>query len=221
MIPIFDLDDTLYPERAFVESGFLAVALMLEQRFGWSVNESLEHMFETLARQGRGTVFNRLLNYKGISNSTIVRECVDTYRRHLPNIQLDPIALDMLSSLRVLPYLVTDGHKIVQKNKVDALNLNPLFQKIYITHRYGIRHAKPSTHCFELIRRRENCEWQDMFYVGDNPAKDFINLNLLGVHTIRILTGQHSKVIAQPGYDALHKIHSLNQLEEIIPNILR
>jgi putative hydrolase of the HAD superfamily len=219
MIPIFDLDDTLYPERTYVESGFKAVAKMLEQCFGWSAGESLAHMFDTLAREGRGLVFDRLLESKNAHNSSRVRACIKAYRHHRPTIKLAPMAREVLGNLGTYPYLVTDGHKVVQQNKVEALNLQPLFKKIYITHRYGIRHAKPSTYCFELIKRRENCEWSDMFYVGDNPGKDFVNLNLLGVHTIRIATGEHSRVAAREGFDAVHHIKSLDDLKIVLKEI--
>jgi putative hydrolase of the HAD superfamily len=219
MIPIFDLDDTLYTERRYVESGFLAVAQMLEQRFGWPAKESYVYMIYTLEAKGRGDVFNRVLAAKDALNSTLVLECVHTYRHHKPVIQLNPITCKVLDDLSVRPYLVTDGHKVVQQRKVEALGLESLFKKIYITHRYGIRNAKPSTHCFELIKKREKCEWNDMFYVADNPAKDFVNLNPLGVHTIRVAVGEHSKVIARPGYDAMYKINTLGQLKNVLRKI--
>lgn len=221
MIPIFDLDDTLYPERTYVESGFSAVALMLEQRFGWQAKESYAHMLNTLAKHGRGEVFNRLLATKDALNYSRVRECIHTYRHHKPTIQLNPIVCNVLSNFNVRPYLVTDGHKVVQQKKVEALGLEVQFKKIYITHRYGIKNAKPSIHCFELIKKREKCEWRDMFYVGDNPAKDFVNLNPLGVHTIRVATGVHAKAIAQPGFDAMYKINRLDQLKNVLKEIFK
>lgn len=221
MIPIFDLDDTLYPERTYVESGFFAVALMLEQRFGWPADESYAHMLNTLAAEGRGEVFNRLLAAKDALNYSRVHDCIHTYRHHEPIIQLNPIACNVLGNLNVRPYLVTDGHKVVQQKKVEALGLEAQFKKIYITHRYGIKNAKPSTYCFERIKKREKCEWSDMFYVADNPAKDFVNLNPLGVHTIRVSTGEHSKAIAQPGFDAMYKINTLDELKNVLKEIFQ
>lgn len=221
MIPIFDLDDTLYSERTYVESGFFAVALMLEQRFGWPAKASYTHMLNTLADEGRGQVFNRLLAAKDSLNYSRVRDCIHTYRHHKPSIQLNSIACNMLSSLNVRPYLVTDGHKVVQQKKVKALGLEAQFKKIYITHRYGIKNAKPSIRCFELIKKREKCEWSDMFYVADNPAKDFVNLNPLGVHTIRVTTGEYSKDIAQPGFDAMYKINKLDELKTVLKEIFQ
>ena len=78
-------------------------------------------------------------------------------------------------------YLVTDGHKIAQARKVAALGIHCRFRKVYLTHRYGLRHAKPSIRCFERIRERERCRWDQMVHVADNPAKDFVNLTRLGL----------------------------------------
>lgn len=221
MIPIFDLDDTLYPEFSFVESGFKAVAIDLEQIFGWSVEESLKYMMETLSEFGRGSVFNQFLKSRGALNQKLVKHCIKTYRHHQPNIKLAPEAHRILDSLTTRRYLVTDGHKVVQSNKIKALDLQSRFSRIYITHRYGIRHEKPSIHCFDLIRKRERCAWNEMFYVGDNPEKDFVNLNPLGVHTIRVMTGEHSTVVAKEGFDAKYQIASLDQLDKILLKIFK
>ena len=221
MIPIFDLDDTLYPERSFVESGFRAVAMDLQQLFGWPAEASLDHMLTTLSDEGRGAVFNRLLDAHSVLSAKHVRHCVNTYRHHQPKIQLAPAAHRLLDALTTRPYLVTDGQKVVQHNKIEALGIESRFNRIYITHRYGVRHAKPSIYCFELIRKREHCSWSDMFYVGDNPAKDFVNLNQLGVTTIRVTTGEHANVVAKAGFNAKHVISSLDELEILLKEITK
>lgn len=220
MIPIFDLDDTLYAERSFVESGFQAVALWLLDRFGWDANESMRVMLDALEREGRGAVFNSLLLSRRKVSVGLVNECISVYRHHSPNITLYQNAEKILSDFVTPIYLVTDGHKIVQKNKVRALKIEHYFKKVFITHRYGIKHAKPSTHCFEIIRRMENCEWDNMVYVGDNPAKDFVNLTPLGVHTIRLMTGEHRNVIAKPGFEAAHVISNLSELPKLLKDLL-
>lgn len=212
MIPIFDLDDTLYPERSFVESGFRAVARWLEHQFGWDVNESLVTMLRTLEVQGRGAVFDTLLASNGVASACLVNRCVHVYRHHTPDISLHPIAKELLGTLKGPIFLVTDGHKIVQENKVRSLGIEKDFKKVFITHRYGICNAKPSIHCFEIIRRMEKCDWSDMAYIGDNPAKDFVNLTPLGVRTIRVLTGEHRNVKAKPGYEATQVISGLEEL---------
>jgi len=220
MVPIFDLDDTLYSERSFVESGFEAVASRLANDHRWPLEESMNYMLSTLELEGRGKVFNRLLQKHNCETAKNVRQCVDTYRKHVPNIRLNRDADFILKFFSNKSYLVTDGHKLVQSRKVNALGLESRLKKIFITHRYGLQHAKPSVHCFDLIRKHEKCAWQDMFYVGDNPAKDFVNLNPLGVKTIRILTGEHANVDAKKGFEAKYIIHSLNELPNLLKEIM-
>lgn len=218
MILIFDLDDTLYDERSFVTSGLGAVARHGEDAHGWNAGESLAFMLNVLENEGRGRVFDRWLDSHGRLSGARVAQCVKVYRHHRPNLELFPAARGVIDRYRGQAplYLVTDGHKIVQKNKVDALGLLPDFQRVLITHRFGVRHAKPSIHCFERIRQAERCRWTDMVYVGDNPAKDFVSLNGLGALTVRVRTGGHRHVVALPGYDAQISIADLDSLPEVL-----
>ncbi len=216
MIIVFDLDDTLYDERTYVMSGFAAVAGMLHDRFDWPEAASLGFMKRELQAHGRGAVFDRLLEKHGALSRDLVQACVRTYRHHRPAIQLYPAALRVLRKLDGPLYLVTDGHKIAQQRKVEALGLERRFRKCFITHRYGVKNAKPSPHCFALIAKLERVGWSDLVYVGDNPAKDFVGLTPLGAHTVRVLTGQHKGVIARPGFDARHTIPDLRRLPELL-----
>ena len=86
MIPIFDLDDTLYPERTYVESGFKSVSAMLYDEYSWDQRQSMRHMLDTLQQKGRGAVFNDLLHSHGVFSARLVQLCVQTYRQHLPEI---------------------------------------------------------------------------------------------------------------------------------------
>jgi putative hydrolase of the HAD superfamily len=220
MIIIFDLDDTLYDERTYVESGLLAVAKFGEEKYGWDSSTSFHFMIDTLDNEGRGEIFNRWLEIHGKLTKKAVHECVRIYRHHTPFIELGREAQSLLLTLSKYPlYLVTDGHKVVQKKKIDALDISDYFQAVFITHRYGIRNAKPSTYCFDLIRKREACDWSDMVYIGDNPEKDFVNLNLKGANTVRVLTGLHSCVKAKHGYDAIHTIPDLHSFPELLESL--
>lgn len=215
MIPIFDLDDTLYDELTFVRSGFRAVSDWGWTRFGDNPRETFAQLVRTLEQEGRGRVFDRWIAGRGS-----VVEAVKVYRHHSPRIELWPTArrtLDRLAGHAL--YLVTDGHKVVQAKKVEALGIASRFRHAFLTHRYGLSAAKPSVRCFELIRKRERCEWNDLVYVGDNPVKDFVNLNPLGVRTVRVLTGQHRDVVARRGFDARHRISSLDELPDLLASI--
>lgn len=218
MILIFDLDDTLYDESRFVDGGLKAVARHGEARWGWDAVQSLDRLREILARDGRGRVFDQWLEQHGAWSLGRTRECVRTYRDHSPDIELFPAARCMIDRYRPHGplYLVTDGNKNVQRNKVDALELWPDFNRVFITHRFGLAAAKPSLHCFERIRAEADCAWDEMIYVGDNPSKDFVNLTPLGVSTIRVLTGAHKELQAPPGHDALISIPDLDALPDVL-----
>ena len=109
-------------------------------------------------------------------------------------------------------YLVTDGHKIVQHLKVRSLGLERRFKRIFITHRFGKKYAKPSTYCFEKIKNSESCDWHEMMYIGDDPAKDFVNLKPLGIRTVRVLTGAHKDANYGEAFEASVVMHDLSAL---------
>jgi putative hydrolase of the HAD superfamily len=213
MILIFDLDDTLYPEIEYVRSGFLVVANELNHLFKWPVTESFNFMLKTLDEKGRGAVFNDLLYYHGKLSKKNVKHCINKYRYHKPNIYLSTDVKSVIKFFSSNKYVVTDGHKIVQGNKVEALGISSFFKHVYITHRYGINNSKPSVHCFELIKKREKCEWSEMCYIGDNPNKDFVNLKPLGVNTIRIKTGIYDSAEIPDHLEADIVISSLNEIK--------
>lgn len=216
LILVFDLDDTLYPEHTYVQSGIKSVASFLSKHF-FLVNEKTEkRLLEILKTNGRGKVFDIFLQENGIFSKKNLKKCVDTYRHHCPKIYLYPGCLQIISSFEEKKYLVTDGHKVVQKAKVKALRIESIFEKIYLTNLYGKVNAKPSLHCFRKILERENSHWTSLVYIGDNPAKDFVNLNLMGAITVRVLTGRHKFDSCQTGYDAKFIINNLSELSLVL-----
>lgn len=214
MIVVFDLDDTLYDELTYVQSGFRAVAGYLRDAYGISADKALDWMMGRLAG-GRGTIFDDLLREAGIYSQRRVRKCLAVYRSHPPQIQLDPAAdacLTRLARLGYPLYIVTDGHKGVQDRKLCALGLRSRVSHCYITHRYGKRHAKPSSYCFQKICVREGASPDQVVYVADNPHKDFVGIKPLGFKTVRLMRGQHREVEKPPAYEADLRIASLDEL---------
>ena len=217
MVLIFDLDDTLYPEINFVMSGFKAVALWGQSTLKIDQRTSYSQMLEILNTFGRGSVFDKWLAEHNVYSRKIAVEAVQVYRLHIPHISLTADAKNILHKYSNFPlYLVTDGNKHVQARKIKALSLENSFKKIYVTHRYGVKHSKPSPYCFELIKNREQCNWSDMWYIGDNPQKDFVKIKEFGVKTVRVLTGAYSSVVASEEFDADTRIDSLKQLESLL-----
>jgi len=222
MILVFDLDDTLYDEKQFVYSGFLEVANWISEMSKTSSNVIYESMVKDLSVNGRGEVFNNALKkYFHITKKNI-KKCISIYRLHKPRINLEKDVVDLLMELgkTYKLYIVTDGNKIVQNNKIKYLGVEKYIKKAFITYRYGLTASKPSLKCFEIIKNIEKINWQELVYIGDNPNKDFVNLNKVNAITIRVLQGDYANIEVTNEYDAKFKIDKLTDLKMLIKNNL-
>lgn len=214
---VFDLDDTLYDEINFVKSGFIAVANYLWKEYGIDENESFELMWSILEEHGRGSVFNRTLRHYGLERQQTVRKCLTVYRLHNPNIQLLPDAEAILQEINDQPiYIVTDGHKIVQHNKLIVLGLYSRVKRCFITYRYGRKHSKPSPYCFNKIAQIEKVNTSDIVYIGDNPNKDFVGIKPLGFRTIRIKRGPYANLLKSDEFNAEAEVETLTDITDVI-----
>ena len=217
MILVFDLDDTLYEEITFVKEGFKSVSLMLGNHLEEKTESIYNEFLKILNERGRGEIFDHFLKSKKIFKKKLLNECIKTYRYNNAKINLYSSASNFLSSNQNKSlYLVTDGNKNVQAHKIKLLKIKKWFKEIFITHRYGIKNAKPSLYCFEKIKEKERCSWEDLVYIGDNPSKDFVSLKKVNAKTIRILKGNYSKVIVPKEYNADYQINSIDELIEKI-----
>lgn len=221
MIIVFDLDDTLYEEKTFVYSGFLEVAKWISKISNKSSKEIFEHMVKELSISGRGKIFDNVLEKYFKKTRKNINKCISIYRLHKPAIKLDSEVVKILLELGKIYklYIVTDGNKIVQNNKIKSLELEKYIEKAFITYRYGLAASKPSLKCFEIIKNKEKVNWQDIVYIGDNPKKDFVNLNKVNAITIRVLQGDFAFTEAPKEYDAKFKIDKITDLTKIIKGI--
>ena len=222
MILVFDLDDTLYDEKQFVYSGFLEVANWISEMSKTSSNIIYESMVKDLSMNGRGEVFNNALKIYFHKTKKNIKRCISIYRLHKPRINLEKDVVDLLMELgkTYKLYIVTDGNKIVQNNKIKSLDVEKYIKKAFITYRYGLNASKPSLKCFEIIKNIEKINWQELVYIGDNPNKDFVNLNKVNAITIRVLQGDYANIEVTNEYDAKFKIDKLTDLKMLIKNNL-
>ncbi len=214
MIVVFDLDDTLYPEKTFFESGLHSVAEFLSNELKLDYSLIEREMLKFYKRNGREGIFDFILRENGFPQKKYVQRCLSVYRKHTPVIKPYKEAIECLDKLiDYRKYLVTDGNILVQRSKIKALEINKYFIKTIPTYQYGILNAKPSTFCFDLIRKYEALEdCSKLVYVGDNPQKDFVNLKSKRYKTIRVLTGAYKDVKLQAKYEAEYIISSLKEL---------
>jgi len=214
MIIVFDLDDTLYPEKTFFDSGVKSVAEYLSVEFKLDKGSLKKDMRKYYVENGRDGLFDFILSKNGLPQKKYVQKCLAIYRKHTPSIKPFSEAIHCLEQLSGYnKYLVTDGNLAVQRNKINTLGIKQYFIKTMPTSQYGLSNAKPSTYCFDLILKLELLEdCSKLVYVGDNPKKDFVNLKSKGYKTIRVLTGAYRDVKPQKKYEAAYLISSLKEL---------
>ena len=213
MILVFDLDDTLYPELTYVYSGFKAVAKLLESEYNIPVADSMTIMLDELEKNGRGNVFNRVLDQYNICSKKNVLKCMKAYRFHTPVIKLHEDARIVLEqNAGKSKYLVTDGNKVVQTKKVEALQLYSVFKKVFVTHNYGVNKAKPNPYCFLKICDLERTNAENVVYIGDNPKKDFVSIKKLGFKTVRVKRGMFKDLVLSPEYEADLCVEDLREI---------
>ena len=216
---IFDLDDTLYNEIEFVHSGFREVAKRFSKISSIDEDKYYSFMLNELKMKGRGKVFDNVLKTFNLYSKKNVKKSISFYRTHIPNINLPKESIEILTYFKnknIPIYIVTDGNKLVQANKIKALKLDKFVSKSFITHRYGKIHAKPSTYCFEKIAKTEDVNFKNIVYIADNVNKDFINIKKLGFQTIRIQKGMFKEAIRPIQYHAKYEIDNIIDLRNLI-----
>ncbi len=163
---IFDLDDTLYPEKEYVKSGFKKIS----EHFKMPELES--ELWQSFERGGKP--IDDVFNAQGIIN--LKDEALHVYRFQKPDIHLFDGVTDMLERLQKTYKIgiITDGRPEGQHAKIDALGLESKVDEIIITDELGgIECRKPNPAAFILMQKKLGTPFEKMVYVGDNLEKDF------------------------------------------------
>lgn len=167
---VFDLDDTLYPERDYVRSCFRWIAPRLG---GDGAFDELWRRFEAGERDPIGAVSAE----RGLSADDKAALVADM-RAHPPEIALDDGAAALITTLRAAGRfysIVSNGRHVTQRAKIRALELEDA-AAIVISEEFGA--AKPDAALFRAIERDHPARRH--LFVGDNPAVDFEGPNALG-----------------------------------------
>lgn len=172
---VFDLDDTLYYEDDYNESGVIAVSDELLFLYGKDIKEELLN-----ARVNKNDIWERACNLLSLPLS-VKESLLWMYRLHCPTIQLDVSTSDIILSINEMVsqiVVLTDGRSISQRKKLLALGL--LDFPVYISEEY--QSEKPDILRFRQIMMDYSAE--QYVYIGDNPRKDFQAPNTLGWNTL-------------------------------------
>ena len=189
---LFDLDDTLYPQRQWLDGAWRAVA---ERAAAWDVEPgTLDRALHSVAELGsdRGRIIDTALRLVGRPDVP-VGSLVKTFRHYAPlHLEPYPGVTDMLDGLgRAVPLgLVSDGYPAGQRAKLAALGLTSYFSTVVLSDELGRGHRKPDPLPFEVALRRLGIDPAHAVYIGDRPAKDVVGATRAGLAAIRVRTGE-------------------------------
>ncbi len=230
---VFDLDDTLFPEREYAFSGFRTVATAFAAELD-NPEETLADLRRLFDSQHRPRVFDALLMERfGKADHALVARMICVFREHPPAIV--PYA-DVDSALTRLRErcklgLITDGRASAQWAKIDALRLKPRFDCIIVTD--DLRpdakfmppsgaapgsYAKPHPLAFEEIARQLGTPPGACAYVADNVTKDFVAPNSLGWLSVKIMRPDavYGDAVCAENGAPKHTIKTLDELDAIL-----
>lgn len=218
---VFDLDDTLYPERDFVLSGFRAVAEWAESHLGLQRDRGYANLCTLYESGARGDTFNRWLVAHGQLDAALPAQLVQVYRQHTPQLTPfaeAPVVLQRLHG-RYRLGLVSDGYLDVQRGKLAALGLTHYFDAIVFSDEWGRDAWKPSVLPFQAVLQRLAVSAAMAVYVADNPLKDFLGARQVGMFTVRIQRsgGEYSHLVPPtPQHAPDQTIQDLTELENLL-----
>lgn len=185
---VLDLDDTLYLESTYVESGLRAVGAWVEGQYGHR-GLALE-MIDSFRAGARQRIFDDALDRAGIIPSPLaISRMLQVYRQHRPDIALadDVLRLFARRPPNVAVAIITDGFLDVQRRKLRALGLHAQGVALAVcTDRWGKSFWKPSRRAFEHVEAFFGVGDGALVYIADNPTKDFQAPSALGWGTIQI-----------------------------------
>jgi putative hydrolase of the HAD superfamily len=170
---VFDLDDTLYPEADYVDSGVRHVCAQIKSLCGQDCYEVIQaHRLQDANLDWLSLV----CELTGLKPS-VKESLLWMYRLHLPDIKLTEncsVSLEKIKTAALAAAVLTDGRSLTQKLKLTALGLN--HWPAYISEDYCS--AKPAPDRFKAIQKDFPAD--QYVYVADNVQKDFLGCNPLG-----------------------------------------
>ncbi len=179
---IFDLDDTLYPEKAYVRSGYRKIAEAFPE-----IPDMADELWQAF-EEGRRAI-DYVLEAHGLATEENKAKALHIYRFQDPDIVLYPdveVLLDRLerkTNKRI--GILTDGRPEGQRAKLESLGLMGRIDTIVITDELGgIEYRKPNPAGFEKIQEMWGIPFAEMVYIGDNTKKDFKAPDKLGMKSI-------------------------------------
>jgi putative hydrolase of the HAD superfamily len=202
---VVDLDDTLYPQAAYLAGAAADVAAAAASAGldGAAVHAALTA--ELAAGSDAGGTIDRALLAAGVPAGELPRlvpPLVAAFTRHAPGrLPTYPGVREALAALAAVAPLgcLTDGHPGIQAAKLAATGLGELLPVVVVTDALGGRAVrKPHPAGLHALAAALGVPAGRLLVIGDRPAKDVAAAAAVGARAIRVRQGEHAHAADDP-----------------------
>lgn len=214
---VFDMDDTLYPEREYLISGFNRIGQYINDRYG--IDGAANRLLE-LFDEDKTNVYDRYIIENNLNAEKLLPILIEIYRDNKPTeLNFYPDVMPLFNYLKensIKIGVITDGRIDGQQNKVDALRLADYVDKVILTESLGgEQYRKPHPKAYEIMAELFGCKYDEMIFVGDNPIKDFAIGRRYPIITVEIM--RDNKIHNNNDYlDGIKPMYNIRNLNEVI-----
>lgn len=199
---LLDMDQTLTRDRESARLSVERVAPLIQQRFAELRTERLYEVFRKVNNshwenfddspiakyvssiEARAHIWHEALRELGHDDLDYARTVASHFERAREETYFSyEDSLVVLKELHgTLPIvLVTNGHTLMQRKKIDVSGIAPYLDAVFIAQEVGT--SKPHATIFEMALEAAGVEAQEALMVGDNPEKDIWGAKQLGIQT--------------------------------------
>ena len=206
----YDLDNTLYPQIADIEQ---RVDYCVTKYAPENCRVALKsYWLQEWTDNGpkKTGIIDDIVNRFPLSGDTL--EIIETYRSVQTSLHISPDIQDILKridDLGILQFLITNGHKSVQKQKIASLGIADFFEDIRIAEG---EYAKPSPAHFNELIQKYDLEPVHCMSVGDWYTVDGISAIRSGIPFVYLRGGPITEIIPPQ----IRIINTLLELWDII-----
>ncbi len=202
---VVDLDDTLYPQAAYLAGAAadVAAAAAAAGLDGARVHAALTR--ELASGSDRGGTIDRALLAAGVPAADVpglVPALVAAFTGHAPaSLPPYPGVAEALAALgAAVPVgCLTDGNPAIQAAKLAATGLLPLLGEVLVTDTLGGRAArKPAPEGLRVLAGRLGVPADRVLVVGDRPGKDVAVAAAVGARAVRVRQGEYAAAPDDP-----------------------
>jgi FMN phosphatase YigB (HAD superfamily) len=160
---ILDLDDTLYPEKTYLYSGYRAIGLQIADRHRTDAHAIEQYLIETFEKEGRSNLFDKMLARFNIGQQEMP-DILETLRNFRCKTKLN-LFPEMYRLIKLLiaqekhVHILTNGNVEQQKNKIAAIDWRDL------------EGAFDITYANEIAPKPADALVQYFFFTGFLPAE--------------------------------------------------